>query len=104
MNERALQRQIRLALGELPGVVLWRNNVGVADYNGIKVAYGLCIGSLDLIGIVDGRFFALEIKAKGQLTEEQKDFIRLVLWMKGYACVVRSVEAALDAVEEARKF
>ncbi len=104
MREKVLQQKIRLACGALPGVVLWRNNVGVADYKGTKVRYGLAPGSSDLIGIVDGRFVALEIKTgSSPVTQAQEDFIRLVLRMGGYACVVRSVDTALQAIEEARR-
>lgn len=112
MTETQLLAEIRLALGRDPRVVLWRNNVGTAKHEGTDrpVKYGLCVGSSDLIGIVAvptmtdplGRFFALEVKLPtGRVTAEQWQFLELVNRRGGYACIVRSVEDALAAVDAA---
>lgn len=110
MTESQLLAAIRLALGQDPRVVLWRNNTGMAEQQGRPVRYGLCVGSSDLIGIVAvptatdplGRFIALEVKtATGRVAPEQWQFIELVNRRGGYACVVRSVEDALAAVDAA---
>lgn len=112
MTETQLLAEIRLALGRDPRVVLWRNNVGTARHEGTDrpVRYGLCVGSSDLIGIVAvptatdplGRFLALEVKLpSGRVSAEQWQFLELVNRRGGYACIVRSVEDALAAVDAA---
>jgi len=111
MREAQLQDEIRLAVAQLDGVVLWRNNVGVGRVgrSDAPVRYGLAVGSADLVGLVRmpdgcGRFFALEIKTpRGVVSDEQARWLRLVRGLGGYAVVVRSVEDAIAAVEAARR-
>lgn len=120
MTEAELQKEVRLTVGQLPGVVCWRNNVGLATYKNSKVPYGLCPGSSDLILIVQcfpvleergrfdvkplGRFAAFEIKTqRGRVREEQVRFIQLVRKLGGFADVVRSVEQALEAIAIIRR-
>lgn len=105
MSERDLQHAIRLALGAEPSrVVLWRNNVGVAQHwesgRVHTVRYGLAPGSADLVGLrSDGRFVALELKAaRGRVSPEQEAWLALVRRMGGVGAVVRSVEEAWDAI------
>lgn len=107
MSEGALQDAIRLALACEPGLVLWRNNCGVAEHYGRRgithTRYGLAPGSADLVGILDGRFFALEVKtAKGRLSPDQKLWLALVQRTGGFAAVARSVDEAKAAVAAAR--
>lgn len=105
MAERDIQHDIRLAVGSMPGVVLWRNQAGAAQTPGGWVRYGLCPGSADLIGIVapHGRFLALEVKGPhGRASAEQVMFLALVERMGGVGEVVRSVEEATAAVVRAR--
>ncbi len=111
VREAELQDRIRLALAQLEGVVLWRNNVGVG-YVGQQrtpVRYGLAVGSADLVGLVRtdggwGRFIALEVKtSRGMVSDDQARWLRLVQRLGGYAVVVRSVEDAIAAVEAARR-
>lgn len=113
MTEREIMHAVRDALGKDRRVVLWRNDIGAVDrvVNGRKVhtRYGLAVGSSDLIGIVRmvytdrpdvGRFVALECKtATGRITEEQDLFLNLVRRFGGFACVVRSVVDATNAVD-----
>lgn len=94
------------ALSEQPGVVIFRNNVGVAEYaDGSRVRYGLHPGSSDLIGwrsvtvtpdMVGKRlavFLAVEVKRPGKNpTREQQNFIDAVNRSGGTASVARSVE------------
>ena len=96
--------QIRLALGDLPGVVMWRNSTGVAQAaSGHHVRYGLAVGSADLIGIVDGRFVALEVKSgSGRLRPEQELYLELVRKHGGFAAVVRDGAEALEAIARCR--
>jgi len=111
MREAQLQDEIRLAVAQLDGVVLWRNNVGVGRVgrSDAPVRYGLAVGSADLVGLVRmpdgcGRFLAMEVKTdKGRLSHEQERWLRLVENLGGYAVVVRSPEEALAAVEAARR-
>jgi hypothetical protein len=104
MAERDIQWAIRVALGKDPRVVLWRNNTGTAERDGARIRYGLCVGSSDLIGILrtTGRFIALEVKTnKGRVSEEQTQFLDLVRSCGGFACIVRSVDEACQAVDRA---
>lgn len=109
MKEPQIQDAVRLALGKVKDLVLWRNNVGVAQHwNGRDVEvvrYGLTNGSADLVGILapSGRWFALEVKTPtGRLTTEQAQWLALVRKMGGFACVVTSADEALAALDRAR--
>ena len=112
-KEKDLQFAIKMALNRLPGVLLFRNNCGVARYNspntgatsgsgrGQVVRYGLAPGSCDLIGLVQGRFFALEVKSeRGKCTPEQIAFIDLINKNGGFARVVRTIDEAIRYVNE----
>ncbi len=113
MKESRLQRDVRLALSA-PGQVFWRNNVGTAEHwsdslaDVDHVAYGVGgPGGSDLLGIVGGRFVALELKAPGARTKParaaaQAQFLRLVRSAGGFGCIVRTVDEALAAVERAK--
>ena len=107
MSEGAIQDAIRLALADEPGFVCFRNNVGVAKHYGnrgvVHTKYGLAPGSSDLVGILDGRFIALEVKTPvGRLRPEQRLWLELVRSFGGFAAVVRSVDEARAAVAAAR--
>lgn len=109
MSEAQLMDAVRLALGSAVDLVLWRNNVGVAEHwsgrEAVRVRYGLAPGSADLVGALapSGRWFALELKtATGRTTEEQEQWLSLVRRMGGFACVVRSVREARAALDRAR--
>lgn len=105
-RERDVVAAVRLAIGRLPDVVLWRNSTGVTRVDGRVLRFGLCVGSADLIGILAprGRLVALEIKsAEGRASREQEQFLALVRCMGGFGAIVRSVDEALAAIERARK-
>lgn len=94
MKESLLQDKIRLALGSVPGLCLWRNNCG---YDGERrVRYGVgSPGGADLIGVFNGRFVAVEIKTPtGRQSEDQKRFAELVAAKGGEYVILRSVEDA----------
>lgn len=97
MRESQLQDEIRLALGRIPGLALFRNNIGLADVHGRKIRFGVGgPGGADLIGLYNGRFVAVEIKTpRGKQTEEQQTFQRLVESKGGAYVVLRSVDDAL---------
>lgn len=113
MSETAALQEIRLALGTLPSLRLFRNNVGVLrDHTGRAVRFGLHPGSSDLIGwrsititpdMVGQKvavFTALEVKAPGgthKVTVEQHHFIQAVETAGGIAGVARSPAQALLA-------
>lgn len=96
MKESALQDRIRLALGSVPGLVLWRNNCGTAEIRGYKVKFGVANpGGADLIGLWNGRFIAIEIKTEtGRQSEDQRRFQELVTAKGGEYVILRSVEDA----------
>src|ERR1700722_3134800 len=79
-REAAVQRDVELAIGAEPDVLLLRNQVGLArelDEDGRErfMRYGLGIGSPDLVAILAprGRWFALECKRPGENpTPEQR--------------------------------
>lgn len=108
--ETAVMLDVRVAVGRETDAVLWRNNVGVAEYWSaaagtiVRVPYGLCVGSSDLIGIgPGGRFLAIECKtATGRLTAEQERFLALVERKGGVARVARGREDALSILREMR--
>lgn len=107
MSESEIQAAIRAALGRLPDVCLWRNHVGqLTDVTGAVHPFGLAVGSADLIGVLapSGRLIALECKSPtGRLRREQRSWLAVVRKFGGFACVVRSVEEALAAIERARR-
>lgn len=113
MNEAQIQSEIRTVLGRVPDLRMFRNNVGVADVRGAKIRFGLCKGSSDLIGWLAlkppnvpypiARFMSLEVKTEtGKPTPEQEMWMEIVQKHGGFACIVRSAEEALAAVERAR--
>lgn len=106
MSESEIQAAIRAAIGRLPDVCLWRNHVGqLRDEDGRTHRFGLAVGSADLVGILrpSGRLIALECKsATGRVRPEQRVWLQVVRDFGGFACVVRSPEEALAAVERAR--
>ena len=106
MSEAAIQQDIRLALGQCPGIKTFRNNVGaIKDRNNRFVRYGLVTGSADLIGwqsvvITEAmvgqrfaRFLSVEVKTPtGRLSPEQETWRQAVLKAGGIAVVARSVD------------
>lgn len=105
MTETEITRAIHLRLAMEPDLAIWRNNTGAVKTRGTMFRYGLAPGSSDMIGLVGGRLFALEVKRPvkpSPTTEAQRDFMALVRSRGGFAAVVHSVEAALSAVARCR--
>lgn len=110
-----MQDLARIALSRA-GAVLWRNNVGTAEHwtpRGVqRVRYGLAEGSSDLVGLIDGRFVAVEVKAHdGRASAEQEQWLALVRRNGGFATVLRGpatddehavTRACMDIVARAR--
>jgi hypothetical protein len=127
-NESIIQSEIRAAIGGLPDVRIWRNNVSdlaVVNVNSIleylatgniteavrslkrarRVKSGLAVGSADLIGIVApyGRLLSIEVKGpKTRITEDQHDWARIIREFGGVSGFARSVDEAMALVDEAR--
>jgi hypothetical protein len=132
-TEREVLHDIRLALGAIDGVVLWRLNQGAGvlvprrvlsdlagavrrmDWASVRRIvddllhlrfnrWGLPNGAADLIGIVDGRFLAIEVKSPtGRQRQEQALWGAVVESRGGVYVVARSVDEALSAVKRARR-
>jgi hypothetical protein len=115
--EKSIEHRIRLRLGQEPDLVLWRHSAAPTgqDAEGNFFRGGLPAGCPDLVGIlrqawggggvgvVVGRFFALEVKAaRGRPTEKQLAFAALIRKFGGFCAVVRSEAEALAALERAR--
>lgn len=112
MTERDILHDVRLHGGQLPGVVLWRNNVGIATFpGGRKVPYGLIQGASDIIGIralvitpehvgtTIGQFVAIETKTpEGRHTEKQRLFLQLVAKRGGLSLTARDAATAVEAL------
>jgi hypothetical protein len=112
MKETPVMQNIRLGVGELPNVRLFRNNTGkLQDATGRWVEFGLCVGSSDLIGWTTREitpdmvgkkvavFTAIEVKtASGATRPEQSNFIDRVREAGGIAGVARSPEDAREII------
>jgi hypothetical protein len=87
-EEARLNGQIRAALPLYPFLRLWRNNTGKRG----GVRFGLAVGSADWVGLLRGRFVAVEAKGKfGETTPEQDAWLADTRKRGGFACVVRSI-------------
>lgn len=115
-TESTAQAEILAALNRLPGVRVARNNVGrLQDRNGTWVAYGLGVGSPDIVGIysVEWRSYAItahtmriaaafgvEVKSeKGRLRLEQAQWHEAMRRRGLPTFVARSAEEAVRQVE-----
>jgi hypothetical protein len=107
MSEAAIQQDIRLALGQTPGLRVFRQNVGAYKdpRSGRVIRYGLHTGSADLIGWQSvvitpamvgqrfARFVSIEVKTPtGRLSPEQSTWQAAVQRAGGIAVVARSVD------------
>lgn len=110
-----LKNEIRVALGEIENVAAFNNEQGVATfYHGRKcricqrgtqerkVRFGVGYGGADIIGIADGRFFAIEVKTgNAKLEPHQVMFKDLIVKMGGIHITARSVEDAVRGLAHA---
>lgn len=114
--ETDLQQRIRLSLGQLPELRLWRNNSGKLPdpRTGRWVQFGVASpGGSDLIGYrtititpdMVGRriavFTAIEVKtATGRATPAQRNFIEHIRAAGGISAIVRAPAEALRIATE----
>ena len=112
--ETKLQQEIRLALGTIPSLRLFRNQVGQLPNprTGRYVQFGLAKGSSDLVGFKTvkitpemigqevAQFVSIEIKTeRGKLTEVQQNWLQKVHDSGGIVGVARSIQDALKIVK-----
>ena len=109
--ERDIQHAIRLRLGLERDLVLFRNAQAFTEVWNARTGKadmfrsGLGKGTADLVGILAprGRWVSFEVKRAGEKrTEAQELHAALIKRMGGFACVVRSEQDAVDALERAR--
>jgi hypothetical protein len=114
MNETTILQRIRLALGRVPGLRLFRQNVGaLKDEHGRIVRFGLHPGSADLIGwrsveitpdMVGRRvavFTSIEVKTPtGRLRPDQANWQAQVEEAGGIAIIARSESDALAGLQD----
>ena len=113
-SETKLQQEIRLALGRIPSLRLFRNQVGQLPdpRTGRYVQFGLAKGSSDLVGFKTikitpemigqevAQFVSIEIKTeRGKLTEVQENWLQKVHDSGGIVGVARSIQDALKIVK-----
>jgi hypothetical protein len=131
MKESNLMKLIQLALGKLPNVKLFRNNVAMAwvgesraiNGSGNRLVIdarplhaGLCEGSSDLIGWTEvtitpemvgrkfARFTAVEVKTDtGRATQKQRNFLDQVAASGGIALLASTPEGARTFIESQAK-
>lgn len=110
--EAVVQREVTIAIGAEPDVLLMRNQVGSVERfdertNTTRVErYGLGVGSADLVAILapSGRWFCLEIKsATGRVDPDQVKWHSRARRFGAFVAVVRSAEEARAALERARR-
>lgn len=96
MTESQLQDRVRLIFGADPACAFSRNNCGVAEIRGYRVAFGVWNpGGGDLVGLFRGRYVEVEIKtATGRQSPEQRLHQQLVERHQGHYYVVRSEDDA----------
>ena len=112
--ETKLQQEIRLALGTIPSLRLFRNQVRQLPdpRTGRYVQFGLAKGSSDLVGFKTikitpemigqevAQFVSIEIKTeRGKLTEVQQNWLQKVHDSGGIVGVARSIQDALKIVK-----
>lgn len=99
-SEAVVQAEILLAIGCVPGLLVWRNNTGkLQDRTGRVVSFGL-LGSPDIIGCYRGRFIGIEVKSSiGKQRTAQINFQRAFERSGGVYVIARSPADALAAIE-----
>lgn len=99
MSEAGIQAQILLAIGRMPGLLVWRQNVGKFKLEtGRMISFGVP-GCPDIIGCFRGRFIGIEVKTPaGRQSDQQKHFQAAVERAGGIYILARSVADAVSAL------
>jgi hypothetical protein len=99
MSENVIQAEILLAIGRIPGLLIWRQNVGkMRAANGRVVSFGVP-GCPDIIGCYRGRFIGIEVKTlTGKQREAQVRFQSALERAGGIYVIARSPDDALSAL------
>jgi len=103
-TEHQLQQQILDAIGSQPGVLVWRQNVGVGrTLDGRHARWGTP-GQPDICAIVGGRFIGIEVKRPrgGRQSAAQRRWEAACVAAGGVYIVCRDVDAAVSAVKRLR--
>ncbi len=128
--EARVERDVLLALGQIPQLCLYRNETGhghpanvgrkmeaaLADrrfaearaialdiLNRNRITFGLGTGSPDLVGCLSGRFVGLELKSRtGKVSPEQKQWHDAARLHGALIHVVRSPEEAEAFIRQAQ--
>jgi len=113
-SETKIQQEIRLALGKIPQLRLFRNETGQLPdpRTGRWIQFGLAKGSSDLIGFKTikitqdmvgssvAQFVSIEVKTpKGRSTEIQKNWLQCIKSAGGISGVARSIEDAIKLLK-----
>lgn len=105
MKEKTVLLTTLAKIGALPDALVLRNNVGgFTDKTGRFVRFGLGVGSPDLVVIMHGRIFGIELKsATGKPSKEQ--LLCHANWANFGALVFicRDSDEALEAVWQMRR-
>lgn len=112
--ESYVLREVLLAVAAVPGVVAWRQNSGLYyapdGRGGFRRVRAAMPGCADILGWVRlgsrpvAAFMALEVKTRtGRTRPEQTEFLAAVRDSGGLAVVVRSPEAAVEAIRAYRE-
>ena len=91
--EQQTQNEIIRTFGTIPGLRIWRANVGSARLNGRRVTFGV-VGQADLTGILpDGRRLEIEVKSPtGVQSDDQKNYQKMIERYNGVYILARSVD------------
>ena len=100
-NEKQIETEILNALAAV-GFFCWKNET-TGTYDPVRKVFRKnnnkhkIKGVSDILGIIGGRFLAIEVKSKtGKLSPDQKIFLRRIQDEGGIAFMARSTEQALN--------
>lgn len=93
-----------------PRALVWRNHVGgvplkTGGFRPSAVGKHSAVGTSDILMLLDGIFFAFEVKrdSKSKATEKQLDFLAHVNRMGGVGAVVWDLKQVVEIVESSLK-
>lgn len=102
MKERNIKADILVELSKYENIIVWNNPTGLFfTKTGIPVKVNTP-GAADILGLIDGRFIAIETKTlTGRQRESQKAWEKNIVERgKGIYILARSVEDAISGLEK----